>query len=877
MHQGTAKSAAAERRLLERVRGLHDRALQSAARARQSEAVRLMRRAVSLLDHARPADAPVSVDRARTRARLLVSLAFSVAETGSVLDGLEGLDHARREVATLPPGPTRAVLSGFVDHNHGVLLMRAGRSGDGIALLDSAIEHKLHGLRTGADDPALLTESLVKSLMGRAVAHTDLGLRVPALRDLRRAGDLATANDLPFQLAFAQHVSGYLARRLGDVPGALRHYEAAERGYRALGSGALSRLRIDQAEAVLVAGLSDEAARHLDDVLPELRGQAVTQDLAEAELLRAVAALLDGDLGLARRTAVSARRRMRRRHSDAWAVVASLVLLRIDVVRVLGAARVPAPMPTRALRLADELAALRLPDEAALARLLAVRLELRREEHEIADALLRTVPRPGLLTPVDHRMLRRLCRAELAVARGDRRSALAQARAGFDELDRMRDRMGGLELVSGTAVHGRELGELAVRLVLDGPSPSRRAERLFRWLERTRAQSYRYEPVGSADPRLAERVAEVRSLARSVQLATLDGVPTTELETRLRTAQREAVRLGWHAQRWGRPRPVATAAEVTAALGDRAMIDFVASGDVLAAVVLVGGRVHLVRLGSATSAAEHARRIHADVDALAPDRMDRSLSRVIARSGNREARHLDDQLLRPMRSLIGDRDVVIVPTGDLHAVPWGVLPSLRGRPSVVVPSATAWLSSAQRDPARSKRVVLISGPGLQEAESEIAGLAAHHTSARLLSGADAEVGAVLAAMDGAALAHIAAHGEHEPENALFSRLELVDGALFAHEMGRMSRPPEQVVLAACELALHRIRPGDEVLGFAGALLAGGARTVVAATSRVGDEPSAEAMNDYHRALAGGASPAVALADAVAVDPLRRPFVCLGVG
>jgi CHAT domain-containing protein len=174
-------------------------------------------------------------------------------------------------------------------------------------------------------------------------------------------------------------------------------------------------------------------------------------------------------------------------------------------------------------------------------------------------------------------------------------------------------------------------------------------------------------------------------------------------------------------------------------------------------------------------------------------------------------------------------------------------------------------------------VLLVRGPGLQAAQGEIDRLAGYHGDVTLLDVGEAKVGAVLEALDGVELAHIAAHGEHEPENALFSRLELVDGALFAHEIGRVRRPPHQVVLAACELALNRVRPGDEPLGFAGALLASGARTVIAASSRVGDEPAAAAMADFHRNLAGGASPAVALAEAVAVDPLRRPFVCLGSG
>jgi hypothetical protein len=37
------------------------------------------------------------------------------------------------------------------------------------------------------------------------------------------------------------------------------------------------------------------------------------------------------------------------------------------------------------------------------------------------------------------------------------------------------------------------------------------------------------------------------------------------------------------------------------------------------------------------------------------------------------------------------------------------------------------------------------------------------------------------------------------------------------------------------------------------------------------------MDDYYRALAVRESPALALADAIAVDPFRRPFVCLGAG
>jgi CHAT domain-containing protein len=237
---------------------------------------------------------------------------------------------------------------------------------------------------------------------------------------------------------------------------------------------------------------------------------------------------------------------------------------------------------------------------------------------------------------------------------------------------------------------------------------------------------------------------------------------------------------------------------------------------------------------------------------------------------------LDEQLLRPLASIVGDRELVVVPTGDLYAVAWGTLPSLRGRPVSVAPSATAWLTALTgQSSAVRGGTLLAAGPGLSAAVGEVSRLRDDYPDATLLDGPKAGVREVLAALDGAQLAHVAAHGTHEPENALFSRLELADGALYAHEMSRLRRPPEQVVLAACELGVSRIRPGDEALGFAGALLAIGCRAVTAPVTRVGDLAAAAAMGDYHRRLAAGAPTAVALAEATMGDPLRRPFISLG--
>ncbi|WP_447003910.1 CHAT domain-containing protein [Saccharothrix isguenensis] len=869
---GTRRAPSGPEHTVALARQLHRSALDAATADRHPAAIRQMRRGLALLEI--PGIDPQA--RLEVRTRLLNTLAFCLAETGNVDDGLVQLAGVDRELAGLRDEALRAHLSTLVNLNRAALLCRVGRIDEGIAQLDREIERSERRLTAHADQESV--DLLALALSNRGNAHGEVHRHEKAVRDLNRAVELANAHDLPLRAAIAEHALGNAVQRAGDIPAALHHYHEANRAFQELEPGLLLRLRIDQAEAMISVGLADEAGRLLDEVLPELRRQRIGQDVAEAELFRAAAALQDGDLVLARRMARSAQRKLAGRGSPAWAAVAGLIALRVDVVRALESRRPVAKVVARALELSAELAALKLLDQAAFALVLAARLEVRRGDPDRGAELLRRVPESRRITPIDHRMLLRLGRAELALARGNERVALAQAKAGLAELGRMRDRLGGLELVSGTAVHGRELGELAIRLVLAGGDSAANAKRLFTWLERTRAQLYRYEPAESAvDSELGERIAEVRRLSRVLLRARLDGLPTAELEARLKTSQRAASRMGWSTGPWGTPRPVVSPDEVLARLAGRALVSFAVCDDELIALVLAGARVRMVRLGPADAVTESARRLHADLNALAPDYLPPPLAEVISASARREAEKLDRLLLRPLATMIGSRELVVVPTGALYVVPWGVLPMCANRPTTAVPSATAWVSAIRADREPASGVLLVRGPGLQAAQGEIDRLAGYHGEAKLLGVSEARVSSVLEALDGVELAHIAAHGEHEPENALFSRLELVDGAMFAHEVGRVRRPPHQVVLAACELALNRVRPGDEPLGFAGALLASGARTVIAASSRVGDQPSAAAMADFHRNLAGGASPAVALADAVAVDPLRRPFVCLGSG
>jgi hypothetical protein len=242
------------------------------------------------------------------------------------------------------------------------------------------------------------------------------------------------------------------------------------------------------------------------------------------------------------------------------------------------------------------------------------------------------------------------------------------------------------------------------------------------------------------------------------------------------------------------------------------------------------------------------------------------MAAAVAAATRHDAEALQRAVLDPIASQVGDRALVVVPTGILMTAPWALLPFCAGRPVTVAPSATTWVAAART--RRPGPVVLVAGPGNQRGEAETADIASLYPGATVLTGDPATT---LTALDGAGLAHIAAHGRHEAENALFSALDLHGGPLLGYDLQRLQNPPPLVVLSSCELGLTEVRPGDETFGLASALLAAGTTTVVASVARVADDAAHDVMVSFHRALAAGHPPATALAGTAA----GTSFVCLG--
>jgi hypothetical protein len=400
------------------------------------------------------------------------------------------------------------------------------------------------------------------------------------------------------------------------------------------------------------------------------------------------------------------------------------------------------------------------------------------------------------------------------------------------------------------------------------------------------------------DPQLRAALTELRQLTAAVARAEQSGTPLRGPLARQARAEVRVTRLARHAPGSAPPSRARPArAELAAALGDRALVEFAACDGELFAFTLCDGRLRRHDLGAGAAALEALEWLRfgiarvARLPASAPQRA------ALADGALASAGALEEILLGPVAAAIGARDLVVVPTGGLHAVPWAMLPTLRGRAVSVAPSAAAWWALSQLAPRRARSApapaaapsapsaqpgtLLVAGPRLRHAEAEIRAIAQLRGDALVLTGADAGVAATLRALPRARIAHLACHGHVRADSPLFSSLELADGRLTAHELQRLRRVPELIVLSACDLAVADARAGDELLGFAAALLDMGSRAIVASVVPVPDASARRLMTTLHRELLAGHTPARALARAQARlrrdAPALAGFVCLGAG
>jgi hypothetical protein len=297
------------------------------------------------------------------------------------------------------------------------------------------------------------------------------------------------------------------------------------------------------------------------------------------------------------------------------------------------------------------------------------------------------------------------------------------------------------------------------------------------------------------------------------------------------------------------------------------------------AVVVTGSEAHTVRLCEAEPVGRDLDRIVADLD-IAASHLAGPFAAAIRSSLDERLMVVSEQLVTPLLPLIGDRRVVLTPSGQLSGTPWTLLPGLSGHPVTVPPSATRWLELRRARRRTRPRVGLVAGPAVARGDEEVTRSAAAWPQATVLTGeraASASVAALAAEVD---LLHLAGHGRHPGDNPLFAAVDLADGPWFGYDIDQLPDTPDLVVLSSCELGRSSVRSGDEVVGMTAAWLHAGALCVTSSPTLVADDVACEVLAGWHARVAKGDPPADALSDAAGdLDPeaAPSPFVSFGAG
>jgi hypothetical protein len=418
----------------------------------------------------------------------------------------------------------------------------------------------------------------------------------------------------------------------------------------------------------------------------------------------------------------------------------------------------------------------------------------------------------------------------------------------------------------------------------------------LRWLERSRAITSGLAPVKPPDdPRMAALLEELRHLRLELRQHEVSGEKDATALSRMRAACRSLERAAASRERHlvgpgdqvPETDPVALEAALTRGpeqAGCLVALFGVDSG--VYALVFGRSRARLVALGGRTPVLDQVRRTRADLDVLALAGTSITMRPVIRASLQAGLAQLDSWLLGPLDAVLDDGPLVLVPSGALATLPWGLLPRLRGRPVAVARSAAEWSRGrtwpgVATDEDAGRATVFATGPRVVRAEEEVRSCAGMWPGAAVLPLCEPQQ--LLDAAAGSRLVHVAAHGAHDADNPLFSSLELSGGLVFGHDLTRMHPPPVHVVLSACDLGLATVRPGGEPLGMTAALLHSGAGSVVAGVARVADEAACDVAVSYHQRLSAGEQPSYALAGALAdtgtdgSGDRLAPLTCFGAG
>lgn len=904
--EGAARADAACRVLIALADEVAGAALRLAARrarvrilahvGRFEEAIDVGRGAINLAD-----DAGEQIESARIR----LALMHPYTELGRLDDATAFGEEARRMLVDADA----PAMAGRADINLGIAWLRRGQPTRAVACLTRA--------RPLVDSEPPIVAALENSL-GEALVVLDRF--DDAAESFRRAREAFASVGQTLEAAVADGNLADLAFRQGRLDLALAAFERARR--RLTGDAFdvhRARLLAEEADARAMVGLDEVAADRYAAALPILDRFGLALEAARARLgLGRVLARLGQPTESATLLSAAATgfaelgNRAARARTDLARASLALDMGRVDAAAALASGALGAfegrVADSAAARMVMARIAAAAGDDAvaeadlAAGRALAGRLDiapllaefeaelgaLRRRQNRPKDAVAAFAAAVGYLERVRGNLQARRFRVAFAdqgagIYAGWRDALIAESGPHLTtdlfraiEYGRSRTLLDGLgpRATSVTVAPG------APDAVQASPADDASAQLRVAIDDERAALNALYSRIGDATVHVAQPSepndwrAEVRR--REVALE--------ELESRFDAESRAVTALA---------RPIELDAFQRTLAGDDAAVIWIWTPDGPASLVVRQGHAELSRPKINRTAADGLiRRFRFQIDrALRPG----------ATAGPRGARLVDDarRAASELTASLGDRwresiadaaRIIMVPDGPLHLMPPAAMHDEHGwfgeRAEVLLaPSASVHARLRELpDPVPGPGLCVgVGDPDVPQIEAEARSVADSWTgSVDLMVGDAARSAAVLSAMRQATSVHLACHGRFDRGHPMGSGLRLADRWLTVRDLHEERVVADLVTLSGCETGLGRADDTGEVTGLGRALLAAGARRVVASLWRVDDAVAADTMIALYRRRSAGQGVVEALSHTLADIRAEHPhpahwaaFVAIG--
>jgi CHAT domain-containing protein len=226
------------------------------------------------------------------------------------------------------------------------------------------------------------------------------------------------------------------------------------------------------------------------------------------------------------------------------------------------------------------------------------------------------------------------------------------------------------------------------------------------------------------------------------------------------------------------------------------------------------------------------------------------------------------RLIKPLAASLNHKELLIVPHGVLHYLPFDALLSgneyLLDRYSIrQLPSASVLQFLKGRQASPSAGVLALGNPDLGNpkydlkcAQDEAEAIAKGFPQAKVLVRKDATKTAFKTLGPQYSYLHFATHGQFDPDKPLNSGLLLAkdaqsDGFLSLGELYSLRLNADLVTLSACETGLGKVSTGDDVVGLTRGFLYAGSNTIVASLWEVDDQATSYLMEQFYANLKKG--------------------------